>query len=141
MASERINRLRELMQQENIQEDTVIQGRVEFVTAPDSQYVLMDEVEKNYSLSDDDYALRKTGKEAQKEREHNPQALPDLAKVVDVDENNRSVGQLVPAGIGFCPVLAAAKYPYKFLRESAKVIEQVSSYFAAEKFWDREWTM
>ena len=140
MASDRIDQLRTLMQQENIQADTFIQEQIA-VSAPVSQHVLKNKLEENNSFSDDNYTVGENVKKAQKERNYIPQALPDLAKVVDADEENRSVGQLAQAGIGFCPVLVAAKYPYKFLKESAKIIEQVSSYFAAEKFWDRRWTM
>ena len=141
MASEMINRLRELMQQQNMQEDAVVQEQPVLVSALVSQQVLENKLEENNASSEDDYAVRKNVRETLKEQKRVSQTLPDLAKVVDIDEENRPVGQLAEAGIGFCPVLAAAKYPYKFLNESANIIEQVSSYFAAEKFWNRKWTM
>lgn len=88
--------------------------------------------------SDGEYAVRRS---TQKKKKKTKRSRP-LADVVDQDEQKRSLGDKSPPGIGFVPILALAKYPYKFLSASPSIVDSVSKgFFAAEKFWGRKWTV
>jgi hypothetical protein len=58
------------------------------------------------------------------------------------DSLNRYQGQLAPAGVAFCPILAVAKFPYKHMQANTEESEKVSiQFFAADLFWTRAWTV
>jgi hypothetical protein len=91
-----------------------------------------------YSSSDEEWRLGP--KEIKKQTK--PKRVRSISSVTEQDPQYRSVGELAPADMAFVPVLAAAKYPYKFMGASATVVESVSQdYFAHDKFWKRKWTM
>ena len=93
------------------------------------------------SSSDDDYAARKTVA-LSKKKQQKARNVPALADFTDQDEENRTTGDKGPLQIGYCPILAVAKFPYKFMKGSAVLVEKVSwRYFASSKIWDRKWTM
>lgn len=88
--------------------------------------------------SDGEYAARRS---TQKKKKKTKPSRP-LADIVDQDEQKRSLGDISPSGMGFVPILALAKYPYKFLLASPSIVDSVSKgFFAAEKFWGRKWTV
>ncbi|MCJ1432189.1 hypothetical protein MMC27_001545 [Xylographa pallens] len=93
------------------------------------------------SSSDDDYAVRKTV-DIPKKKQQKPRTLPTLADSMDQDQENRNTGDMGPLQIWYCPILAVAKFPYKFMKGSAELVEKVSwRYFASSKIWDRKWTI
>ena len=93
------------------------------------------------SSSEDDYAVRKTV-EIPKKKQQKARTLLTLADSKDQDQENRITGDMGPLQIWYCPILAVAKFPYKFMKGSAALVEKVSwRYFASSKIWDRKWTM
>ena len=53
---------------------------------------------------------------------------------------NEGFGQPAPSGLRFVPILAAAKFPYKYM--SRRFSEDVSNkFFNDGKFWDRKWNL
>jgi len=52
-------------------------------------------------------------------------------------------GEVSPFGVRFCPILALAKFPYKYLPRSAWSSQQAiaSKFFDEGKFWQREWSL
>ncbi|MCJ1307140.1 hypothetical protein MMC25_000786 [Agyrium rufum] len=62
--------------------------------------------------------------------------------IIGGDDEARKVGQLSSAGRSFCPIHAVAKYPYRFLSQTPTAMELVSQAgFAGGKFWEREWSI
>ncbi|MCJ1417033.1 hypothetical protein MMC32_003372 [Xylographa parallela] len=93
------------------------------------------------SSSEDDYAVRKTV-EIPKKKQQKARTLLTLADSKDQDQENRITGDMGPLQIWYCPILAVAKFPYKFMKGSAALVEKVSwRYFASSKIWDRKWTI
>ncbi|MCJ1284355.1 hypothetical protein MMC26_003686 [Xylographa opegraphella] len=61
---------------------------------------------------------------------------------MDPDEENRTTGDMGSLHIGYCPILAVVKFPYKFMKGPTELVEKVSwRYFASSKIWDRKWTI
>ncbi|MCJ1389545.1 hypothetical protein MMC18_002402 [Xylographa bjoerkii] len=160
MAIDRIERLRLLMQAENITETppqnipedlTGISWKpppeIDWDTPPQDKEATpqisasLDGGGGGSSSSDDDYAVRKTV-DIPKKKPPRARTLPTLADSMDQDEENRTTGDMGPLQIGYCPILAVAKFPYKFMKGSAALVEKVSwRYFASSKIWDRKWTI
>ncbi|MCJ1401165.1 hypothetical protein MMC11_004377 [Xylographa trunciseda] len=91
--------------------------------------------------SDDDYAVRKTV-DIPKKKLSKSRTYPALTDSTDQDEENRTTGDFGPLQTGYCPILAVAKFPYKFMKGSAALVEKVSwRYFASSRIWDRKWTI
>ncbi|KAI9717749.1 MAG: hypothetical protein M1812_004478 [Candelaria pacifica] len=64
----------------------------------------------------------------------------DVKKVTRVVELDSQVGRLSSISTTFCPVLAAAKYPYKYVTKNTQ--ERVAkAFFAGGKFWERKWEL
>ena len=153
MATDRIERLRLLMQAENI-----VEAPPENVpdSIPDISWEASPEIiwgsrlqnsarqgsgGGDSSSSDQDYAVRKTVATPPK-KQRKVRALSTLAAFTDQDEEKPIIGDLGPLQIGYCPILAVTKFPYKFMRGSAALVEKVSrKYFVSSKIWDRKWTM
>jgi len=53
------------------------------------------------------------------------------------------VGEVAPSHLRFCPILALAKFPYKFLGSAAWKSQQAiaSQFFDQSKFWNRKWDL
>ena len=108
-----------------------------------SQWPVWDKPATQYgSSSDDSYQARapvpETRRKAAKGRiKTNPGSLPEH------DSAHCEVGEFPPLEMTFCPILAVSKFPYKFMStSSASMSEEVSRhFFAADKFWMRQWTM
>ncbi|MCJ1289292.1 hypothetical protein MMC34_000824 [Xylographa carneopallida] len=153
MATDRIERLRLLMQAENI-----VEAPPENVpdSIPDISWEASPEIiwgsrlqnsarqgsgGGDSSSSDQDYAVRKTVATPPK-KQRKVRALSTLAAFTDQDEEKPIIGDLGPLQIGYCPILAVTKFPYKFMRGSAALVEKVSrKYFVSSKIWDRKWTI
>ncbi|KAI9703587.1 MAG: hypothetical protein M1836_007357 [Candelina mexicana] len=64
-------------------------------------------------------------------------AVRKTTKFVELDSQ---IGRLSPVSITFCPILAVAKYPYKYVtKETQERVAQ--AFFAAGKFWERKWDL
>ncbi|MCJ1475032.1 hypothetical protein MMC13_003692 [Lambiella insularis] len=93
------------------------------------------------SSSSDDYPVRKTPLASSKKQSKVRKSRPLHRPVGQADELS-TIKDLGCLGIGYCPILAVAKYPYKFMKGSAALTEQVAcNFFSAAKFWDRKWTL
>ena len=108
-----------------------------------SQWPVWDEpAAHNGSSSDDSYQARapvpETRRKAAKGRNKT-----SPGNVSEHDTAHGEVGELPPLEMTFCPILAVSKFPYKFMStSSAFMSEEVSRhFFAADKFWMRQWTM
>ncbi|QIW95477.1 hypothetical protein AMS68_000995 [Peltaster fructicola] len=70
-----------------------------------------------------------------------PVYTPPIPLKGDLDRTtDPRCGDPSPLGIQFCPILAVAKWPYKFVdREYMQPI--ATAFFDAEKIWNREWDL
>jgi len=158
MATDKLNRLQSLIQNVDLEDTAVMETSIKETPveqasveeAPVNWYtgntVRESALHEDYcsgasGSSDWDYAVRRLAPESQKKKKRVRKSRR-LADMVDQDEMKRSLGDLSPAGMGFVPLLALAKYPYKFLSATPTVVDRVSKgFFAAEKFWSRKWTV
>ena len=157
MASDKVNRLQSLMQNQDLKDNHVEETPVKETLAEADPFGVapVDWGTEGYSVrdlslsylsgasdsSDSEYAVRRTVPENQKKKKKYKRSRP-LADMVDQDEQKRSLGDTPPLGMGFVPILAVAKYPYKFMTASPTIVDNVSKgFFAAEKFWGRKWTL
>jgi len=58
-------------------------------------------------------------------------------------KTDERLGEVSPIGFRFCPILALAKFPYKYLPRSAWSSQRAiaSKFFDEGKFWQREWNL
>ena len=50
--------------------------------------------------------------------------------------------ELAPPDMEFCPIMAVAKFPYRYMEAQSQESEEVSArFFANGKFWARAWTL
>lgn len=58
-------------------------------------------------------------------------------------KTDNRLGEVSPLGCRFCPILALAKFPYRYLIRSAWSSQQLiaSKFFDEGKFWQREWNL
>ena len=161
MATEKLNRLKSLVQNMDLQDAPAMEAPVE--ESPVEQASVEDapmdwgtstqgDTVREFiprgiycsgasGSSDWEYAVRCLAPEFPKKKRKVKKSR-SLADIVDQDEQNRSLGDMSPPGMGFVPMLVLAKYPYKFLSASPIIVDNVSKgFFAAEKFWNRKWTV
>jgi len=62
---------------------------------------------------------------------------------LDPLKTDNRLGEVSPLGLRFCPILALAKFPYRYLPKSAWSSQQLiaSKFFDEGKFWQREWNL
>ena len=158
MAVDKMGRLRLLMQAENVLEvpKPNIPGPFtgeKWGTPPELSWEILPQDKEaalqisarwsggGSSSSDGNYAVRKTVDVPKKKQSKRRKPLL-LAQAVDQDGENRTTGDLGPLHIGYCPILAVTKFPYKFMKGSSAIVEKVSwRFFACSRIWDRKWTM
>lgn len=92
--------------------------------------------------SDDDYAVRRPPSVSSAKLRKARKARPST-DLLDQENQDRMIGDLGPLGAGYCPILAVAKYPYRFMKGSSTMLtEKVASrFFTSAKIWNRKWTM
>ncbi len=69
-----------------------------------------------------------------------PTEVKSVKKTKKISELDGQVGQLSSLSTTFCPILAVAKFPYKYItKEHQERVAQ--AFFAGGKFWERTWDL
>ncbi|GAB7339866.1 hypothetical protein MBLNU457_6399t1 [Dothideomycetes sp. NU457] len=88
--------------------------------------------------------LAREVKALSQKRSSSPKMKPKpLDPSSDSLQTDKRLGEVSPLALRFCPILALAKFPYRYLPKSAWNSQQLiaSKFFDEGKFWQRDWNL